>query len=150
MIYLKDKLSWIDNEGGLVVGLFACESLTPFVSLLTLLNLKEEDIEYYVSDTKFRLFKESLEEKFKKEKMAELTEKDEEPKYIVPNPDYVRQSMEACFKEDGGGIKQLMEKWGDAEKLYGKDSYIVALRDRFRAVYGMIPMSEIREEEDKK
>ena len=71
MIYLKDKLSWIDNEGGLVVGLFACETLTPFVSLLTLLNLKEEDIEYYVSDTKFRLFKELLEEKFKKEKMIE-------------------------------------------------------------------------------
>lgn len=58
--------------------------------------------------------------------------------------------MEACFKEDGGGIKQLMEKWGDAEKLYGKDSYIVALRDRFRSVYSMIPISEIREEEDKK
>lgn len=71
VIYLKDIFSWVDNEGGLTVGRFACETLAPFVSLLTLLNLSEEAIENYVSSTRFRLLKQVLEEKFKKEKMIE-------------------------------------------------------------------------------
>lgn len=191
VIYLKDVFGWVDDEGALVVDRSLSETLTPFVSLLTLLNISDEDIDSYVNPTRFVLLKKFLEEKFKKlkrfleekfrkekmieellevpkdlnevlppienyrpldktsdelikerDKAVELMEKDEEPKYIVPNPDYVRQSMEACFEENGGGIKQLMEKWGNAEELYGKDSYIVALRDRFRSVYGMIPSEE--------
>lgn len=71
VIYLKGIFSWIDNKGGLTVGRSASETLAPFVSLLTLLNLSEEDIENYVSSTRFRLLKKVLEEKFKKEKMIE-------------------------------------------------------------------------------
>lgn len=71
VIYLKGIFTWIDNKGGLTVGRFASETLVPFVSLLTLLNLKEEDIENYVSSTRFVLLKKFLEEKFRKEKMIE-------------------------------------------------------------------------------
>lgn len=71
VIYLKGVFSWIDNKGGLIIDRSASETLAPFVSLLTLLNLKEEDIENYVSSTRFRLLKKVLEEKFKKEKMIE-------------------------------------------------------------------------------
>ena len=71
IICIKDLFTYIDNEGGLVVGRSMSETLTPFISLLTLLNLPEKYIEVCVSLARFNLFKEFLEEKFKKEKMIE-------------------------------------------------------------------------------
>lgn len=67
--------------------------------------------------------------------------------YVVLDPTYVSKSMRACFEEGGGGIEQLMEEWGDAEILYGKNSYPVQLRDQYRAIYSMIPL--IKEAGDK-
>ena len=40
-------------------------------------------------------------------------------KYVVLGPAFVNKSMKSCFEQGGGGIKQLMEEWGDAELLYG-------------------------------
>lgn len=71
IVYIKDLFSWIDNEGGLVVERSASETLTPIISLSTLLNLPEKYIEVCVSLPRFNLLKEFLEEKFKKEKMIE-------------------------------------------------------------------------------
>ena len=60
--------------------------------------------------------------------------------YVVLDPIYVNESMKACFKKCGGGIEELMEKWGDAEILYGENSYPVQLRNQYRAIYSsMIP-----------
>lgn len=60
--------------------------------------------------------------------------------YVSLDPVYVSKSMKSCFEKDGGGIDKLMELWGDAEVLYGEKSFVVRLRDEYRAVYSMIPL----------
>ena len=113
VIYLKGIFSWIDNKGGLTVGRFASETLFPFVSLLTLLNLSEEAIENYVSSTRFRLLKQVLEEKFRKEKMIEeLLEVPKDLNEVLPPIENYRpldKTSDEIIKE---GEKLINEKKG--------------------------------------
>lgn len=113
VIYLKGIFSWIDNKGGLTVGRLASETLFPFVSLLTLLNLSEEAIENYVSSTRFRLLKQVLEEKFRKEKMIEeLLEVPKDLNEVLPPIENYRpldKTSDEIIKE---GEKLINEKKG--------------------------------------
>lgn len=124
VIYLKDVFGWADNEGALIVDRSLSETLTPFVSLLTLLNISDEDIDSYVNPTRFALLKKFLEEKFKKlkksleerflkEKMIEeLLEVPKDLNEVLPPIDIYRpldKSSDEIIKE---GEKLINEKKG--------------------------------------
>lgn len=118
VIYLKDLFSWLSDRDELIIAGSSSEDLIPFSSLLTILNLSElsfyeKDMERFVSPTKFRLLKEFLEEKFKKEKMIEkLIEVPKNLNDILPPIEIYRpldKTPEEIIK-DGKNLMKLVEE----------------------------------------